>query len=82
MWEMAELISDLAMDEMIAKSKHKDLEKMWENWKHKDQYGRVYNISDMTTSHIKNTIRYFNIKDFKNGLYIELSKREPLIINY
>ena len=81
MWEMAEYFADLAMDEMVAESQYNDLKKMWQDWKHKDKHGRIYNISDMTTSHIKNTIRYFDIKDFKNGLYIELSKREPLIIN-
>ena len=39
-----------------------DLEDYWRSGKHKDSEGKVWNIWDMETSHIKNTIAYFRKK--------------------
>lgn len=51
-------------------------EKQWESGVHYDKYGDVHCLSNMETSHIKNTISYFDKLDYDiKPLQKELEKR-------
>lgn len=52
MWYWLEML-----EEQLAKIT--TLEEMWAYWKHYDRQWNEYNISDMTDSHLINTIKYF-----------------------
>lgn len=40
-----------------------DLEEMWRNGQHQDREGKIWELKDMTTFHLRNTIKYFSTLD-------------------
>lgn len=81
MWMHADDAMFACIDYEIAQAAREEREDKWEQWIHTDRENKEYKIKDMWTAHIKNTIKFFWVTDYKHPLYVELSNREPLFIN-
>jgi hypothetical protein len=72
MWDHANDWYCQRVDSCISEMQHKDDIK---KNTHTDQYWNTVKIEEMTTNHIKNTIKFFQIYDYSDRLYKELERR-------
>lgn len=66
---MGDIADDFDVDE------YNSPEFYWEDGEHKTKEGEIIKIKDMTTSHLKNTIKYFSEAFNTSILEKELKKR-------